>query len=409
MVDNGDHDNRKAGRSTSTSSDPPSSSQRREAAAPPEATPAILIEDTPPPPSAFTHQTTKGFLISIAVALASRYAHWTLALVVLLSSFYILSCILTRCDKDFHWLHKEERRRTSTNSGTESVEWMNEVLQTIWPLITQDYFVPFADLLENTLMQQVPGIVHSCRVEDLDQGYIPLRIQSLALLPSNDENAFLGAEEGEQVEKEEIVIDSGDFVNLEIAFAYRSPSASKRKKAKTNKTEGTGAGEGEGVGNREEEGETATQGKREAGRMDRTVDSIHILIYMAIGLQKIAAVEVPVWCEILGFEGKIRLRLQLIPVAPFVKHIAFTFVGIPELEISAKPLGRRMVLDAMHLPLISGYVVHSLEAVIKEFVMPKSYTIDIAGLLDVGDGPQNGELAGYCCYRFGEKIEQQAP
>jgi hypothetical protein len=97
-----------------------------------------------------------------------------------------------------------------------------------------------------------------------------------------------------------------------------------------------------------------------------------LLIYMAIGLQKLAAVEVPVWIEMLGIEGKMRLRLQLTPAAPFVKHVAFCFVGAPRIEISAKPLGRRMVIDAMNLPLISSYVLRSIEAVIRDFIAPQS-------------------------------------
>lgn len=79
----------------------------------------------------------------------------------------------------------------------------------------------------------------------------------------------------------------------------------------------------------EEEGETPPE-------------MIHLLLYLSIGLQKIAAVEIPVWCEVLGIEGKMRLRLQLVPNAPFVKHVGFTLMGQPKLEIKAKPLGRKM-------------------------------------------------------------------
>ncbi len=68
-------------------------------------------------------------------------------------------------------------------AGEESVEWLNKALATAWPLINADYFAPFIDLLEDSLMTQVPGIVHSVKVDDMDQGSIPLRIKSFPCPP----------------------------------------------------------------------------------------------------------------------------------------------------------------------------------------------------------------------------------
>jgi len=42
----------------------------------------------------------------------------------------------------------------------------------------------------------------------------------------------------------------------------------------------------------------------------------------------------------------------------------------------------------MDLPLISTYVLNSVKDVIQGFISPKSYTVDVAGLLGAGDGPQ---------------------
>ena len=89
-----------------------------------------------------------------------------------------------------------------------------------------------------------------------------------------------------------------------------------------------------------------------------------------------------------------RLRLQITPVLPFVKNVAFTLIGKPRLEISAKPLGRKMVIDAMQLPLISTYVLHSIEAVLKDFICPKQYTVDVGSILGSGEGPQHPYAVG---------------
>lgn len=353
-------------------------------------------------------------LSAIAVVLTTRFLHWSLALVLIGILTHVLQVQLQISADDSEWSKAEEARLTRQDRderSSESVEWMNAVLKTVWPLINQDYFVPFIDLLEDALMQQVPGIVHSCRVEDLDQGTVPLRVQSFSLLDSS-QRAFIegtdpgavqdaGLETSEDVmqhtgtkEAEDIPFDVGEFVNLEITFAYRSPAA-RRKRLKSNKADGV-----------------MTESDREAAistyDSDLPVDQIHMLIYMAIGLQKIAAVEVPVWCEVLGIEGKMRLRLQMVPTAPFVAHVAFTLVGKPKLEISAKPLGRRMVIDAMHLPIISSYVLHSVEAVVKNFISPRSYTVDIASLLEAQDGPRNVYSLGVIVLVIHQGIELPA-
>ncbi|MCO5588214.1 hypothetical protein L7F22_042169 [Adiantum nelumboides] len=341
---------------------------------------------------------TQFFVISAFFSIVlTRFVHWILALLLVFILAYVLRTQLQIATDDSEWTKAESARiaqQETDEKNSESVEWMNAVLKTVWPLINQDYFVPFIDLMEDALMQQVPGIVHGCRVEDLDQGTVPLHIQSFSLLDSS-EVAFIegasaneihdmdvGMENNEEVMKHaedsgkgDIGFDVGEFVNLELTFAYRSPAA-RRKKMKSNRAEGVMT---------EEEREAQVSGYQS----ELPIDQIHMLIYMAIGLQKIAAVEIPVWCEVLGIEGKMRLRLQLVPTAPFVAHVAFTFVGKPKIEISAKPLGRRMVIDAMHLPIISSYVLHSIEAVVKNFISPHSYTVDIASLLEAQDGPRN--------------------
>ncbi|PWN32922.1 uncharacterized protein FA14DRAFT_138069 [Meira miltonrushii] len=341
---------------------------------------------------------TQFFVVSAFISIVlTRFVHWFLALLLVFILAYVLRTQLSIAADDSEWTKAESARiaqQETDEKRSESVEWMNAVLKTVWPLINQDYFVPFIDLMEDALMQQVPGIVHGCRVEDLDQGTVPLHIQSFSLLDSS-EVAFIdgataseihdmdvGMENHEDVMKHaedsgkgDIGFDVGEFVNLELTFAYRSPAA-RRKKMKSNRADGVMT---------EEEREAQVSGYQS----ELPIDQIHMLIYMAIGLQKIAAVEIPVWCEVLGIEGKMRLRLQLVPTAPFVAHVAFTFVGKPKIEISAKPLGRRMVIDAMHLPIISSYVLHSIEAVVKNFISPHSYTVDIASLLEAQDGPRN--------------------
>lgn len=353
----------------------------------------MVIRPVEDPLKAHLHFILKFFAISVVtLCFFTKYVHWMLSIALGFTLVFVLRAILQTAIEDTAWEKAEQEAlaranddQTNNEDNVETVEWMNVILKTVWPLINHEYFVPFVDLLEDALMQQVPGIVHACRVEDLDQGNVPLRVQSLSLLDSSEENFSnvqmhevqpKGSNGNDDDDLSGPPTDAGDFVNLEITFAYRSP-ASRKQKTKSNAADGVMS---------EEERALSTSIDQDS---ELPVDQIHMLIYMAIGLQKIAAVQIPVWCEVLGIEGRMRLRVQLVPAAPFVGHVAFAFVGMPKLEMSAKPLGRRMVIDAMHLPLISSYVLHSVEAVVKDFILPKSYTLNVASLLDVQDGPRN--------------------
>ncbi|KDN53005.1 hypothetical protein K437DRAFT_242815 [Tilletiaria anomala UBC 951] len=366
----------------------------------------------------------------VAVFTAHVGQHYTktaflAACLVVASLGFVLLKSLERQEQDDRWLVEEQVRRILSQHGMspndilalfsekentlpgapypfgETVEWVNTVLSHVWPLIGHDYFAPFIDLLEDALMQQVPGIVHSARVHDLDQGSLPPRLKCFKVLPPSidaflagdadgDENARaehkrLWRKKSKQNEEdtlpthEEGHLDSGDFINLEVDFVYRAPS--------------TLDGRSCGKMNQKTDFEGDVQ-LSEDDIIQKGREKLHMLLYLGIGIKKLAAISVPVWIEVLGIEGRMRLRLQVTPVLPFVKHVAFTLIGQPKLEISAKPLGKKMVVDAMQLPLISSYILRSIERVVKGFVMPKAYTVDVAALLSAGEGPQHPYAVG---------------
>ncbi len=243
-----------------------------------------------------------------------------------------------------------------------------------------------------------------------------LRVKSFRVLPSDD-SAFLrgavaqakkdaGHSDGDihasaadiEAEDGETGVDVGDFVNLEVTFAYRAATSKKGLFRTTTNTHKGPLNTGGPVAGGEEKKYEADAEEDFDQLKNVPTERIHLLLVLTAGLQKIAAVDIPVWIEMIGIEGKARVRLQMTPVAPFVKHAAITFVGAPKLEISAKPLGKKMVIDAMNLPLMSSYVLHAVEDVIKGFIAPLSYTVDVAGLLNAGDGPQDVYSVGIICF-----------
>lgn len=354
----------------------------------------------------------------VAALVIARYSIIAAALISGSSGHILYKKLTARAD-DARWALEMEaaaKRSAMPGAGEESVEWLNKALATAWPLINADYFAPFIDLLEDSLMTQVPGVVHNVRVEDMDQGSIPLRVKSFRVLPS-DERAFLqGAVKQAQKdagiaapeapasvtadsEDDEAGVDVGDYVNLEVTFAYRGATTKKGFFRSTTTNNSTGPLNTSGPVVAGEEKELEADPEEDFDQLkDVPTERIHMLLYLSVGLQKIAAVDIPVWIEMVGIEGKARVRLQMTPVAPFVKHAAVTFVGAPKLEISAKPLGKKMVIDAMNLPLMSSYVLHAVQDVIKGFIAPLSYTIDVAALLGAGDGPQDVYSLGVICF-----------
>jgi hypothetical protein len=350
----------------------------------------------------------------LAALFVAKYSILAAATISICSGHILYKTLTQRAD-DAKWaleMQAATQRAAGLNEGEESVEWLNKALATAWPLINADYFAPLVDLLEDSLMTQVPGVVHNVRVEDMDQGSIPLRVKSFRVLPS-DESAFLqgavaqarkdagqsgadvpsGSNDGD-ADDPDTGVDVGDHVNLEVTFTYRGATTKKGlfRTATNNASSQSKASGNVAAGHQTESDDELDQLK------DVPTERIHMLLYLSVGLQKIAAVDIPVWIEMVGIEGKARVRLQMTPVAPFVKHAAVTFVGAPKLEISAKPLGKKMVIDAMNLPLMSSYVLHAVEDVIKGFIAPLSYTVDVAGLLGAGDGPQDVYAVGVICF-----------
>lgn len=364
------------------------------------------------------------FAGTTAAALLASHLHWSLGWLVLLLGGHALwkALLQSTADERFSSRQKAAADQWAASNHTETVQWMNSILSSIWPLINNDVFVPFVDLLEDALQLQVPGIVHAVRVEDLDQGVVPLTVNSLKVLPPGEEH-FLGhqrvtqqkqAEQAsdrkdadasaaaKEVDEEQQQVDLGEHVNLEISFSYRAPAHARKgpttKSSNAERDQSVGGSDQLADQNQQAASWSSYFSAKGGPRASAApAETIHMLLYLAIGLQKIAAVEVPVWIEMIGIEGKMRLRIQLIPSTPFVKHVGFTLLGQPKLELSAKPLGRNMAIDAMNLPLLSSYVLKSVQTTVEPFVAPGSYTIDLGGILGAGDGPTNTYALGIIC------------
>ncbi|KAK3372634.1 hypothetical protein B0H63DRAFT_485410 [Podospora didyma] len=279
---------------------------------------------------------------------------------------------------------EELNRNKSEKELPESVAWLNSLLTSIWPLINPDLFASVVDTLEDVMQASLPKIIRMVSVDDLGQGSEAIRILGVKWLPSGAASQSVDAEgkpqgskgndrvasgeghienhdggdqgqgkgqssgAGDQQQKQDqemiregMEAEEGDFINMELAFSYRARSSGKSIKSKAKNAH------------------------------------LYLKFYLPGGIA------IPVWVELRGIVGIMRLRLQLTPDPPFFDLCTLTFLGQPRADISCVPLSKHS-LNLMDVPLISSFVQSSIDAALAEYVAPKSLTLDLKDML-VGD------------------------
>ncbi|KAL8706429.1 MAG: hypothetical protein Q9201_000484 [Fulgogasparrea decipioides] len=294
--------------------------------------------------------------------------------------------------EDGIWDAARTREEDSSESAVpESVQWLNSLLTSVWPLINPDLFTSLADTLEDVMQASLPKLVRMISVEDLGQGNEAVRILGIKWLPignakkdvsvdgqvqggaqekesdrkvpnegeldgelapcnvNKDENTQgdqgpktnAGSSNEEQAVAEGLEAEEGDFVNVELGLSYRASSTGKSIKVKAKNAH------------------------------------LYLVFYLPGGIR------FPVWVELRGIVATMRMRLQLCPDPPFVALCTLTLLGQPKVELSCVPLIRKG-LNIMDLPLISSFVQSSIDAALAEYVAPKSLALDLKDML-VGD------------------------
>lgn len=214
---------------------------------------------------------------------------------------------------------REERAMLDKNTELpESTQWLNSFLASIWPLINPDLFSSLIDMIEDVMQASLPKMIKMVSIDDMGQGNQSLRVLGVRWLPSGAASRTVGSdgqleapdkkkesdrtnpqneqedngdsnksdgekkEDGEEKSKESkqdeqsqeairegMEAEEGDFVNLEIALAFRSRTTGKSIKDKAK--------------------------------------NAHLFLKFYL----MGGVALPVWVELRGFIATMRLRLQL--------------------------------------------------------------------------------------------------
>ncbi|KAI0009270.1 hypothetical protein F4779DRAFT_582754 [Xylariaceae sp. FL0662B] len=278
---------------------------------------------------------------------------------------------LIRRGRDIEWSSEQKRGETATaNLIPESVEWMNTLLGIVWGLVNPDMFAAVADTLEDVMQASVPGIIENVKVADISQGNNPIRILSLRALP----DAHMKELKDEMHKQDEKTKDpqelaaneeGGDCYNLEVSFAYHAKPSAETVSAKA-----------------------ANMG-------------MQLVFYL--GIKGLFGVPLPIWVELIGLVGTMRLRLQMSPEPPFLKAVTFTLMGIPKVEAGCTPMIERGV-NILNLPVISNFVNWAIKTAASMYVAPKSMTLDLGKMLQGDDIQKETNAMGILFIRIHKAV-----
>ena len=215
--------------------------------------------------------------------------------------------------------HPSRSHLRETGFGSDSVEWIDSLFRSVWPMINPAPFVSIADLLEDSLQDSLPKPVRGVRIVDIGQGVEPIRILGVQYLTPGSTSD-----------------EKGGFMDFEVAFACRSRPS------------------------------TPTMGLK--GRSA----NLHMLVvfYMSGGLN------VPACIELTGFLGTVRTRIQLTPNPPFLARVTLTLLGQPEVTMDCTPLTEYAV-NKTDVSILSKLLQRNVNSVIAGYVAPKSTTLDL--------------------------------
>ncbi|KAI2642251.1 C2 domain-containing protein [Xylaria nigripes] len=286
------------------------------------------------------------------------------------SAIFLWMRDLVRRGRDIEWSSEQKRGETAVvNLIPESVEWMNSLLGIVWGLANPDMFASVADTIEDVMQASLPGVIENVKIADISQGNNPIRVLSLRALPDEHmteikEEMHRRNEEALDADEIEAEEKGGDYYNLEASFAYHAkPAQSVSAKA-------------------------ANMG-------------MQLVFYL--GIKGLFGVPLPIWVELKGLVGTVRLRIQMTPQPPFLKSVTFTLMGVPKVEASCMPMIERGV-NILNLPLISNFVNWAIKTTAGMYVAPKSMTLDLGKMLQGDDIQKETNAMGIVFIRIHKAV-----
>lgn len=87
-------------------------------------------------------------------------------------------------------------------------------------------------------------------------------------------------------------------------------------------------------------------------------------------------VPLPIFVELQGLVGTVRLRLQMSPEPPFLKALTFTLMGLPQVQAGCVPM-LETGINILNLPLISNFVNYAIGMYLELQFMREIHSLDL--------------------------------
>ncbi|KAK1138827.1 hypothetical protein N8T08_001744 [Aspergillus melleus] len=259
---------------------------------------------------------------------------------------------VVRSGREMEWSSEQIRGQMATaNLLPESVEWMNSFLGIVWGLVNPEMLSPVADTIEDIMQASAPSVVENVRIAEIDQGNNPIRILSLRALPDEHvqtlkENIHEENIKNKDPQEAAAIEEGGSHYNIEVSFAYHAKPSDQTASSKAR--------------------------------------NMHMQLVFYLGMKGLFGIPFPVFVELIEMVGTVRVRLQMMPEAPFMKDMTFSLVGIPHIKAGCMPMVKGGV-NILNLPLISNFVNYAIGTACSLFAAPKSLTMDLSMMLKGDD------------------------
>lgn len=226
---------------------------------------------------------------------------------------------------DETWDSSRREEQAVLDSDTElpeSVQWLNSMLSSIWPLINPDLFASLIDQIEDVMQASLPKVVKMVSIDDMGQGNQSLRILGVRWLPSGAAGQTVGS--GGQLDDTE---KKGKSDRTDPENAQASETEELREKDLQNGGEGKDDDKDEGKSKQDEQDEVAIREGMEAEEGDfvnlemalayrsrasgKSMREKAKSAHLFLKFYSVGGIAFPVWVEVRGFIATMRLRLQL--------------------------------------------------------------------------------------------------
>ncbi|KAF3929980.1 Tricalbin-1 [Arthrobotrys entomopaga] len=282
--------------------------------------------------------------------------------------FYVLTQVVESAQKTR--IEKAEPEVEKMKYVPESVEWLNSLFDTVWQVVSEDVFKQVAQQVEDQVKAYIPFDFIKFKVAEIGHGTRPFRILSMRSLPDSEFGELVaahgdtkGMSQEEIAQQEEKVKQElgGIFYNLEVAIAYHAEALGSHKKR------------------------------------------MHFDIVVMVG-----GVPIPIFVETREFVMTLRVRLQLNPDLPFLKHVTFALNEPPKIQASVA-IGHGGAFNLLSLPLLDNFISSQIAANTKELCRPKSMSIDMTPILGGNDAITETDAVGllYLKLRRAENLRRQ--